>query len=78
MDKLTGELKKAQANAFSIQSMPEGRSPVFIGKVEQPDGWIYKFYKDQNNDYWFDTLIRKDGKVMTLHEAVRGKKVMRR
>lgn len=78
MAELTGELKEAWKNAFSIQSMPEGRNPVFIGEVEESDGWIYKFYKDQQNDYWFDTLIRKDGEVMTLHQAVRGKRVNRR
>lgn len=77
MDKPTGELKTALKNAFSIQSMPEDRQKEFIGTVEQEDGWIYRFFRDQEGDYWFDIWIRKNGDIMTLSEAVSGKREKR-
>lgn len=74
MAEITGELKEAWEKAYSIQSMPEGRTPTFIGAIEKT--YIYEFYKDQMGDYWFKTFVRKDGQVITLHEAVH--KVIRR
>lgn len=70
----TAELETAWKNAFSIQSMPEDRSAGFIGTVEQDDGWVYRFFKDNEGDYWFDIWIRKGGDAMTLSESVSGKK----
>ena len=58
--------------------MPEGRKTSFIGTVEQDDGWIYRFFKDDEGEYWFDIWIRKDGEVMTLGESVSGKRKRRR
>lgn len=71
------ELEYAYKNAFSIQSMPEGRTTEFIGTIDKTD-YIYEFYKDQTGDYWFKTYVRKDGQVMTLHEAVHGKVIRRK
>lgn len=78
MAELTEELKEARENAFSIQSIPEGRIPKYIGSIEREDDWIYEFYKDQTGAYWFETLVRKNGQVITLHEAVHGKVTRRK
>lgn len=71
------ELEYAYKNAFSIQSMPEGCIIEFIGAIDKAD-YIYEFYKDQTGEYWFETYVRKDGQVITLHEAVHGKVIRRK
>lgn len=70
------ELEHAYKNAFSIQSIPEGRTIEFVGAIEKT--YIYDFYKDQTGAYWFKTLVRKNGQVITLHEAVHGKVTRRK
>ena len=68
------ELETAWKSAFSIQSKTEDRTVSNIGTVEQDDGWIYRFFKDNEGEYWFDIWIRKGGEVITLEESVFGKK----
>lgn len=77
MAEITEELKEAWEKAYSIQSMPEGRTIEFIGAIDKTD-YIYEFYKDQTGEYWFETYVRKDGQIITLHEAVHGKVIRRK
>lgn len=67
------ELKQAWKEAFSIQSSPENAVFTYIGDLEEPDGWIYRFYRDQNGKYWFQCYIKNGSVTKTLHEWVHGK-----
>lgn len=70
---MKSELQTAKKEAFSIQSSPENSVFTYIGDVESEDGWIYRFYKDQNGKYWFQCYIKNGGIIKTLHECVHGK-----
>lgn len=67
------ELTKARNNAFSIQSAPEDASFIYIGDVTE-DGWIYRYYRDCEGNYWFRTYVITERGAVTLHEYVHGTK----
>lgn len=68
------ELKEAWDKAFSMESMPGERSADLIETIEK-ENWLYDFYKDNTGAYWFKLRIRQtDGEIVTLDEAVFGKR----
>ena len=68
------ELEEAWKDAYTIDSMPAGRRIEPAGEKQGPRDYIYKLYKYDRGEYWFEIYVERDGKRITLDEAVFGKR----
>lgn len=70
-------LRKAMAEAYSIESKPETVKAETIGTIEN-QGRIYVLFEDMNGAYWYETRFwESDGTIISEYERVFGKKKKR-
>lgn len=73
---MTGELKTAWENAYSIENMAAhgaaGRQISYIGTVERGTH-LYLFYRDSSGAYWFKNHLKTDRGIVPEYEGIFGK-----
>lgn len=70
-------LQEAYGNAVTIENREaygaEHREIKYIGTIQKKDR-LYKYYKDDEGDYWYRTLIQTPHGPISMYEHIFGRK----
>ncbi len=59
-----------QKGAWSIESAEQARSQMKLLAEEVKGNRIYEYYTDDDGNYWYRTIIKTPGRLMTLEEKI--------
>ena len=71
------ELQRARENARSIPSGRESEKGEYIGNI-QKGSRVYLFYRQSENEYWYEVRIGTHEGLLSEYESIFGKKEPRR